>query len=44
MLHALPYDYSYLDDDAEDEKVEGVVRNDGRFIGFAGDQQSTGRK
>jgi hypothetical protein len=43
MLPSLPYDYSDLYDDAEDESVESVFCNAVSFIRLAGDEQSSGR-
>ena len=44
MFPALPYDYSYLDDDADDERVESVIRKAVSFIRLVGDQQTCGRE
>jgi hypothetical protein len=43
MLPSLPYDYSDLDDDAEDESVKSVLCNAVSFIRIADDEQSGGR-
>jgi hypothetical protein len=43
MLPSLPYDYSDLYDDAQDERVKGVFCNDVGFIRIVGDEQSGGR-
>jgi hypothetical protein len=43
MFPSLPYDYSDLDDDAQDERVKSVFCNAVSFIRLAGDEQSGGR-
>jgi len=44
MFPLLPYDYSYLDDDADDEGVEGVIRKAVSFISLVGYEQTSGRE
>src|SRR5437016_11968990 len=44
MVPALPYDYSYLDEDADDERVEGVIRKAVGFIRLVGYEQTGGRE
>ena len=43
MFPSLPYDYYYLDDDADDERVESIIRKVVCFIRLVGYEQTGGR-
>jgi hypothetical protein len=43
MLPSPPYDYSDLDDDAEDESVKSILCNAVSFVRIVDEEQSGGR-